>query len=733
MAIIFTFSISGIINFTISDNRFLTESYFDSNDFQEELYRFSNYLAITELNPLTKEKVIAEIEVTNDEIREHRYRYGYLDEQLDNIMAQYEERIMLAEGDEATENGDALIKERDDKLNDIRKNFESDDHIANKIKKEKEREVEQYFSTNENFKPYLSRFNDEFIYYFSDDQKFYSNVEIRNTQFGKEYFSDDGIVLYADNVQIDGRDFFNEHNPPYEDWLYRAIVKAKGEFSGQIGVPTDLAYNSEILKAKRQYDEDRQWFWGLGISSSVLLILWSFSMIKMVSLPNSEGRFQAFSRKTTIDIRLAVFLLLFFFTILGYSIIHDSIYLAFREQNHMFMTDLILSIIITSILTLFLYELVRHHILELQQEEENPWKKSLLWKFGSAIPKNIQMFSHSLKAAFLNKSVGFQTITLLSVVFALGVAGIIMFINPFFFIVYMFLLLFIGLPFFRILLKQIGNLNKISIKIEEMAAGKLGGNLEIKGISVLAKMAANVNQLKQEVRVSQSEQAKSERLKTELITNVSHDLRTPLTSIITYTELLKKNNLSHEDQTAYLEIIDRKSQRLKSLIDDLFEVSKMASGNIEIMKERVDINQLLQQALAEYGDTLQNSNLHFRVSTPDTATYAMVDGQKIWRVFDNLIGNILKYSLENSRVYIIVKQHEDNVLISFKNVSKYELNDQSEELYERFKRGDTSRHTDGSGLGLAIAKSIIDLHEGSLDIETDGDLFKVTIKLSVVM
>jgi signal transduction histidine kinase len=237
--------------------------------------------------------------------------------------------------------------------------------------------------------------------------------------------------------------------------------------------------------------------------------------------------------------------------------------------------------------------------------------------------------------------------------------------------------------------------------------------------------------LKQGVKTSLSEQAKSERLKTELITNVSHDLRTPLTSIITYTEILKSGEVSGEDRSAYLEIIDRKSKRLKVLIDDLFEVSKMASGNIELRKEKVDLVQLLQQALAEHDNAIGESNLHFRVTNPGVPLFSRVDGQKLWRVFDNLIGNILKYSLENSRVYIAIAAVKGQAVITFKNVSKYELNDQSEELFERFKRGDKSRHTDGSGLGLAIAKSIVDLHEGSLDIDTDGDLFKVSISLKL--
>jgi signal transduction histidine kinase len=285
------------------------------------------------------------------------------------------------------------------------------------------------------------------------------------------------------------------------------------------------------------------------------------------------------------------------------------------------------------------------------------------------------------------------------------------------------------LPIFFMIIKNTGYFNRILQNAEELAAGKMGNDLAVNGKSVFAKLAADVNILRNAVRHSHKEQAKSERLKSELITNVSHDLRTPLTSIITYTELLKTPDLAAEDRDSYIEIIDRKSKRLKVLIDDLFEATKMASGNIELKKEKVDLIQLLQQALAEHNESLSQSSLQLRVAHPDQPVYAFVDGQKLWRVFDNLIGNILKYSLENSRVYISVKVAEEQVVLTFKNVTKYELGEDLGELFERFKRGDESRHTEGSGLGLAIAKSIVDLHDGSLDIEVDGDLFKVTVVL----
>lgn len=169
------------------------------------------------------------------------------------------------------------------------------------------------------------------------------------------------------------------------------------------------------------------------------------------------------------------------------------------------------------------------------------------------------------------------------------------------------------------------------------------------------------------------------------------------------------------------------------MIDDLFEVSTMASGNAKLLLEQTDLVQLMQQALAEYKEDMDSSNIHFRISLPEEPIYVIADGQKLWRAFDNLIGNMMKYSLVQTRAYITMQlsEQQQEVTITFKNVSKYEISDNAEELFERFKRGDTSRHTEGSGLGLAIAKSIIDLHEGRLTLETDGDLFKAAVVLRV--
>ena len=317
------------------------------------------------------------------------------------------------------------------------------------------------------------------------------------------------------------------------------------------------------------------------------------------------------------------------------------------------------------------------------------------------------------------------------IVFAQGFCLMAVIVEPFFVLFFLIEVIIIGIPAIHYLVKNAKSLGQLVLYTKEIRNGRKVSDLDIKASSELSALAETINTLKNGVIYSQNAQEKSERLKTELITNVSHDLRTPLTSIINYTELLKNKNLAEEEKDGYLAIIDRKSQRLKVLIDDLFEVSKMVSGNVELKKEKIDLVQLLQQALGEYDETIKASTLDFRVTNQEPSIYAIVDGQKLWRVFDNLIGNILKYSLEHSRVYISIKLEKDQAVLQFKNISKYELDDNLDELYERFMRGDTSRHTEGSGLGLAIAKSIIDLHQGMMNIETDGDLFKVTLALNL--
>ncbi len=228
------------------------------------------------------------------------------------------------------------------------------------------------------------------------------------------------------------------------------------------------------------------------------------------------------------------------------------------------------------------------------------------------------------------------------------------------------------------------------------------------------------------------EEVKSQRMRTELITNVSHDLKTPLTAIITYTELLQEEGVTETQRKEYLEVLQRKSLRLKTLIEDLFEVSKATSGNVAFHTEKVDICHLVRQMYLEYEDKAKDAGLVFRFQFPEQKVFLMLDGDKTSRIFDNLYTNIIKYAMPDSRVYVSVVQDAEEVRIELKNISGYELNIPAESLTERFVRGDSARSSEGSGLGLAIARSFVELQGGKMEIGIDGDLFKVLLTWKAV-
>ena len=236
-----------------------------------------------------------------------------------------------------------------------------------------------------------------------------------------------------------------------------------------------------------------------------------------------------------------------------------------------------------------------------------------------------------------------------------------------------------------------------------------------------------LNKISEGMSKAVEERMKSERLKTELITNVSHDIKTPLTSIINYVDLLSKEELHNDKAAEYLEVLKRQSSKLKKLIEDLVEASKAASGNLAVDSQQLETGVFVTQMVGEFEEKLSMAGLELIVSKPEEAVYIMADGRHIWRVVDNLMNNICKYAQKDSRVYVNLEATEKRVCIIFRNISKYPLNISGEELTERFVRGDKSRNTEGHGLGLSIAQSLMNLIHGNMNIVVDGDLFKVVL------
>ena len=260
----------------------------------------------------------------------------------------------------------------------------------------------------------------------------------------------------------------------------------------------------------------------------------------------------------------------------------------------------------------------------------------------------------------------------------------------------------------------------------ELAQGNLNGTIP-EDLGVFEPFREEIDKIRIGFRKAVDEEVKSTKMKTDLITNVSHDLKTPLTAIITYVDLLKDPNLPAEDQKKYIQILDQKANRLKLLIEDLFEISKATSKTVQLNIVDVDIVSLLRQVKLELQDKIEATDLFFRWQLPEEEVILPLDSQRTYRVFENLLVNITKYAMPHTRVYITMEDTENHVKISMKNISATELNFNPSEITERFVRGDASRNTEGSGLGLAIAKSFTELQGGRLEVFTDADLFTVEI------
>ena len=290
-------------------------------------------------------------------------------------------------------------------------------------------------------------------------------------------------------------------------------------------------------------------------------------------------------------------------------------------------------------------------------------------------------------------------------------------------IIYSVLLFFILRKYFNDLKEKYALLLQSTNEIAE-------GNLDVSitdDLGVFNPFKAEIEKIQSGFKKAVDEEVKSQRMKTELITNVSHDLKTPLTAIITYVNLLKEEK-DEEKRQDYTQVLERKSLRLKVLIEDLFEISKASSKNVTLDIMDIDVSNLFKQVKLELEDKIQGAGLELRCSYPEEKLIAPLDSQKTYRIFENLLVNIIKYSMPNTRVYIEIVREVQEAVVKMKNISAAELNFDSEEITERFVRGDSARNTEGSGLGLAIVKSFTELQGGKLKISTEADLFKVELR-----
>jgi len=265
--------------------------------------------------------------------------------------------------------------------------------------------------------------------------------------------------------------------------------------------------------------------------------------------------------------------------------------------------------------------------------------------------------------------------------------------------------------------------------VRQIKEGDLNYVIPVDDDGELDRFAMDVNEIARSMNIAVQNELKNQRMKTDLISNVSHDLRTPLTSMVSYVDLLKKEGLDSENAPLYLEIIDEKTRRLRKLTEDLFEAAKASSGNIPVEITRIEMSSIVNQAIAETEERLSANDLNVIYTNQAESVFVMADGQLLWRVIENLLTNVGKYALPGSRVYLDIREDEEMIYLDVKNMSREQLNISADELMERFKRGDESRNTEGSGLGLSIAKDLTTLMNGQFSITIDGDLFKATVAL----
>lgn len=281
---------------------------------------------------------------------------------------------------------------------------------------------------------------------------------------------------------------------------------------------------------------------------------------------------------------------------------------------------------------------------------------------------------------------------------------------------------------FIVVYRMIQDIETLTKQISQITDGNLDYICPISHKhSLLKELEHGINHIGDGLKAAVETSLKDERMKTELITNVSHDLKTPLTSIINYVDLLKKEEMPTKEAVHYLEVLESKSHRLKRLTEDLVEAAKANSGNIELEKMPLAFDELMKQAIGEFEDKLEKKNLTMIAHYPENKAMVMADGRRMFRIIENVLQNVYKYALEGTRIYADLSNNQNVVTFILKNVSAAPLNISPEELMERFTRGDESRTTEGSGLGLSIAKDLTRLQDGTFDIVLDGDLFKVII------
>ncbi|MBE6057860.1 MAG: HAMP domain-containing histidine kinase, partial [Clostridium sp.] len=635
---IYMISLSVLTGYDLIKNRkcLVKDPYFSSKEFDEELQSYCNNLYNFHITYKNFDNKVAESRVTKEQITTLKsfYEDNILNSQI-TIKDEYNSFLSEAEQSGDKNRLTKLTQQRDEKLKEVKK--ENTKTIA-ELKKEialwsynDYKNIKKAIESKREIKYYIINRGTKEVY---TNLKPKTNIDsyIKNNSIYSIIFpSQSGKIKNFSKT----KDLFNSFN-----------------WEGYIIITKDLNPNDYILKNYNYYNsiKDRLIKEVLIVISSLIIGIFILILFKKRICLNSPilDKINKIYNNIPLDLKLFIFIL--YTAIMGSYLINTSFFYKPLGINHF---------IVITLISIYIFYFIFNikYAIELKKDKN----KLLILCKGSLIYKLITIFKNSN----LNKNLKLKIIFIMVLSILLAAFTLLGLLLGFYnniLIASIITILYIAL-LIRYLFKKADYLNEILKATKEITCGNLDYIIKEHKGDILGKIAHNINNMKEGYKRSLEEQVKSERLKTELITNVSHDLKTPLTSIINYIDLLKKEDLSKDEVNAYISVLDRKSERLKFLIEDLFEASKMSSGSIELNIERIDVTALLKQALGEFQQKIKKSSLQLKFKCNNKA-YANLDGKKTWRVFENLINNIIKYSEPNTRVYIDLIQTDTKIIIT---------------------------------------------------------------------
>lgn len=580
-----------------------------------------------------------------------------------------------------------------------------------------------------------------------DGQEYYTNMEdslLALTDAERtEFFRNLGkyVVYYPDTMRLETNADITE------DEMFDNVSDYEYAFPKNtklwIGVDADFPVQyDQFYLAQNTYNSIIPHIWLILILSGVFVLIWAFLAGYISYTTGKEEKdgetvfrlylFDKLPTEFVLALMLAAGLGLWLLFQVIYGNIYDSIFyrtnratvqqLGAAKQYVLVMIGG-LGLLVSLAVCLFWYSLVR------RLQYGNLWKNSIVYYIGRGIARGLnRMLEHpnAVIRTFMPYNI-FLLANLLCVLamYELREAPHRLILLPLLLIVVMDG--GVGIYVFRRSAERSEIIGGIS-RIREGDIGYVLDSARMHGDN--RELAVSVNNMGDGIRKAVATSMKDERMQADLITNVSHDIRTPLTSIINYVNLLKRERITQEPARGYIEVLDTKAQRLKQLTDDLLEASKISSGNIILENSRLDLTELVRQSVGEFSEKLEARKLQVMTTEPDGPAYIYADSRRMWRVMENLFNNICKYAMEGTRVYVDLEKAEGKIVLSLKNISENSLNFSPDELTQRFVRGDVSRSSEGSGLGLSIAKNLTELQSGEFRITLDGDLFKVLIRFS---